>query len=135
MTALAWKEEYRINVAVIDDQHRTLADMVAKLHQALASPAPAKDLRAILQDLIEFTRLHFATEEELMVKHAYPDYQAHRQEHTAVLTQMHALADTLTDEVRVRFDPEKDLADDWVTKHLLASDVPLGKFLNEKGVF
>jgi len=135
MAALPWSEEYRVNVAVIDEQHRRLAELVSRLHETLDSRSPGDDVFAVLNELIGFTRLHFATEEELMLKYDYPQYAAHRAAHKALLGRLQALLTSLRDRLPVGFQPGNDINDDWVTKHLLESDVQLGKFLNEKGVF
>lgn len=135
MTALPWKDEYNINVAVIDQQHHQLADLVSQLHDVIRSHQDPNEIRRVLGELIEFTRLHFATEEELMREHAYPNYTAHQSEHKLLLGQLNALAASLSEETAVAFNPDADLANDWVTKHLLERDVALGKYLNEKGLF
>lgn len=70
-----------------------------------------------------------------MLKYAYPDCQAHQAEHKMLLGQMNRLADYLEQNAAISFDSEADVSEDWVTKHLLERDVPLGKFLNEEGVY
>ncbi|MEA3275381.1 MAG: bacteriohemerythrin [Pseudomonadota bacterium] len=135
MAAIPWKDEYRIDVAVIDQQHRRLAGLVNELHETLESKRSSSELRHILHELIGFTALHFATEEELMLKYEYPGYPEHNREHRMLLGQLHALATAVSDETGVGFNSKADLSDDWVTKHLLESDVQLGRFLNSRGVF
>lgn len=135
MAALPWKDEYNVNVGVMDTQHRRMADLVNELHTAFRSKRTGKEIRATLSELIAFTRLHFATEEELMLKYSYPGYPAHQAAHKLVLGQMNKLADYLEKNSAISFDTEADESEDWVTKHLLERDAPLGKFLNEKGIF
>ena len=135
MTALPWKEDYRINVAVIDEQHRKLAELVSGFYELLASKPDVRQLKHILDELIGFARLHFATEEELMIKYEYPDYGSHSAAHRNVLNQLGALAERLEDGLRTHSRPAPSISDDWVTNHLLEKDKPLGRFLNGKGVF
>jgi hemerythrin-like metal-binding protein len=135
MAALPWKDEYNINVAVIDKQHRRLADLVSQLHQALRSDPSAAASRERLHELIGFARLHFATEEELMLKYEYPDYRAHLAEHKLLLAQLQTLAAAIDENSGVGFRSDADIADDWVSKHLLERDMELGRFLNDCGVF
>lgn len=135
MAALPWDDKYNVNVAVMDSQHRRLAELVYQLHIALSSGQPREEVRGTLSELIAFTRLHFATEEELMLKYEYPDYPAHLAEHKLVLGQMNKLADSMQVNSAISFNAEADISDDWVGKHLLERDAPLGIFLNEKGVF
>ena len=134
MAALPWKNEYIINVAVIDDQHQRLAELVSRSQKTFESNGCGNELRIELQELLVFLRLHFATEEELMLKYDYPDYLAHRFEHKMVLRQLQSLLDRVVDRAGVPFEGEVCLSDDWVTQHLLRSDVPLGRFLNSRGI-
>lgn len=134
MAALPWDDKYTVNVAVMDNQHRRLAELVNKLHVALSTEKDLEEVRGVLSELIAFTRLHFATEEELMLKYEYPDYSAHLAEHKLVLGQMNKLADSLQGNSAISFDAEADISDDWIGKHLLERDAPLGKYLNEQGI-
>lgn len=135
MATFEWREEYNINVAIIDAQHRRLAELVAGIHQAQAEDRPDGHVDGKLTDLIRFTRLHFATEEQLMIEHDYPDYEAHRQAHQHVIDGMIALLEVQSLARPRRFNPDPDINDDWVTQHLLERDVDLGRFLNSKGVY
>lgn len=135
MAALPWRDEYLINVAVIDEQHQRLAELVNRLHETFASNQTGEDAFMALNELIGFTRLHFATEEELMIKYEYPDYAAHRIAHKTLLSRLQGLLTTLRDQSPFRIGGSNEIDDDWVTRHLLESDVALGKFLNKKGVF
>ena len=134
MAALPWKEDYRINISVIDEQHREIAVLAGRLHDALKDEKPSDDVYEALGEMIAFTRLHFATEEELMRKYRYPDYAAHRASHREILAQLQGLATHLPGRVFVRFGADHDPADDWVTSHLLEHDVSLGRFLSSRGV-
>jgi hemerythrin len=135
MAALPWKDEYCVNVSVIDEQHRRLAELVNRLHEAFECDKTGENVFIALNELIGFTRLHFATEEELMLKYEYPDYAAHRMAHKTLLSGLQSLLTTLRDRSPFGFVGGNDINDDWVTKHLLESDVALGNFLNNKGVF
>jgi hemerythrin len=135
VTALPWKDEYRVNVSVIDDQHRKLAELARRLHDALEQGRPAGEIFLALNELIAFTRRHFATEEELMVKYRYPDLAAHRAAHRELLARLQALAGFLRDRVSVGFAEKGDIGNDWVTRHLLERDLKLGRYLNAKGVY
>ena len=136
MPALPWKDEYNINVAVIDKQHRRLSELAGRVHEVLESnPQGGQEIRQIVDDLLSFTRLHFTTEEELMLKYDYPGYEAHRAAHKQVLYRLGTLAELSEQPMRLATRIDPDASDDWVTSHLLDKDAQLGKFLNEKGVF
>ena len=135
MGALAWRDEYNINVATIDGQHRKLADLVNRLHHTAATGGSSKAITACLQELIGFTRLHFATEEQLMLQYGYPDYESHKRKHNFLMAQLHALAGALSYGHGPAFSGETERSGDWVMTHLLESDTKLGRYLNSKSVF
>ncbi len=136
MPALPWKDEYLINVAVIDEQHKRLAELSGRVHEILESnPQGGQEIRHMVDELIDFTRLHFATEEDLMRKYQYPGYEAHRAAHKQVLYRLGTLAELSEQPMRLATRIDPDASDDWVTSHLLEKDAHLGEFLNEKGVF
>lgn len=134
MAAVPWRDEFLINVSVIDEQHRELAERVNRLHRVLEKHQTGKKLKQVLDELIEFTELHFATEEELMRKYDYPEYKGHKAAHELLLHQLHAVRKAVGKKRAVAFSGADDLSADWVTRHLLDKDVPLGKFLNEQGI-
>jgi hemerythrin len=115
MAALPWNDTYLVNVAVIDDQHRRLADLVNKLHACLDGRQSCSAIYNLLTELVGFTRLHFATEEELMLKYEYPHYPSHRAAHKEVLAQLQALLATVENRIPVDFDPGCDIGEDWIT--------------------
>jgi hemerythrin len=135
MPPLPWKEEYQINVRVIDAQHRRLAALVGEVHDHVAAGRPAETVGEVLDELVRFTRLHFATEEELMLKYGFPHYAEHRAEHKGLLHQLETLRAAQRGSTPVGFGDEGDIGGDWVLQHLLDLDAELGVFLNERGVF
>ena len=48
MPILAWSDEYSINVAEIDEQHKKLLDHVNRLHAGVEAQIDKKDLQAII---------------------------------------------------------------------------------------
>jgi len=135
MTMISWDQTAALNVEEIDSQHQRLFALVNDLHQAMSSPEGAGDLSRALEELIDFTRVHFATEESLMTRHAYPEYDKHRAEHLALLQDVGQLLQRFRDgDVLIPFAIELDL-EAWAIKHIETSDKPLAAFLNTKGIF
>lgn len=135
MTLISWDKTATLNVGEIDSQHQRLFALVDNLHQAMAFPQGAGVVSRALEELVEFTRMHFSTEEALMTRHAYPEYEKHRQEHEALLQDIDQLLQRFHDgDVLIPFAIELDL-EAWAFKHIESSDKPLAAFLNSKGIF
>jgi hemerythrin-like metal-binding protein len=59
--------------------------MFNRLNEAVKNNESREDIYRIIDDIIAFTRLHFATEERLMVRSGYPEIEAHRDKHKLLI--------------------------------------------------
>jgi hemerythrin-like metal-binding protein len=78
-----WSEQYNIGYADIDSQHKRLFQLADQLYTALAANKGKPSLSIILNNLIVYTKRHFADEEVLMELHRCPGSSPHRAEHRA----------------------------------------------------
>lgn len=68
----------------IDQDHMVWVDIFSRLEAEVIKPSGIEghDLQLeILKEILEFSRSHFAYEEEVMAKFAYPDAARHRRMH------------------------------------------------------
>lgn len=131
MPIVTWSDEYNVNVEKIDKQHRHLLQLVNELHSAVEERFDKDELRKMLIGLTEFTRTHFATEEQLMSKHDYPNQQAHFREHRMLLRHLGDLVTAVSNGKYPTFYSDYDVSTDWALVHINEYDKPLGNFLNE----
>ncbi len=135
MPIVRWCDTYSVNVAEIDEQHKKLLDLVNDLHSAIESLADKNELKDMLDELVEFTRTHFSTEEELMKQHGFPELKKHRKEHKLLLRYLVELVDGVSGGKKLYFYSDYDVSTDWALIHIIECDKSLGAFLNSKGVF
>ncbi len=88
VTLLTWNHTCSVGVRAMDDQHGILMDTMNELRQALVRGSGREQLSELLDRLIEFTRMHFWSEEQLMEQSAFPGLAEHRAEHHSMLAQM-----------------------------------------------
>ena len=81
MSELSWKNEYSVNVKVLDEQHRQLFEIINLLNKIIYNEQDASQLAEVFARLREYVTVHFATEEQLMLQHGYPDYEEQKAEH------------------------------------------------------
>ena len=82
------------------DVPRVALDFMNRDHEAFAAAwrdivamleAPSPQVAAVadsLDHLIDHTKVHFAEEEQCMLRHGFPPYPVHRAEHERVLAEM-----------------------------------------------
>jgi hemerythrin len=62
-------------------QHRQIVQMVNDLNRSLEEGRDDAELKRLFGALLAFTASHFATEEELMARHGYPQMDEHKTQH------------------------------------------------------
>ena len=123
-------EDIGVGVREIDMEHDLLLGVVRALEKAVDT-APRTQVEALLQQLSEFTRVHFATEEIMMRLYAYPEFARHQLEHARLVEQI--------EQVRSEFaqghvQPTRSFAAalrHWFTEHVRSHDVALARFVRE----
>ena len=73
------------NMSEIDQQHQELVSMLNRLNNAVKNNESREDIYRIIDDVIAFTRLHFATEEQLMIQSGYTDIEWHKDKHKELI--------------------------------------------------
>lgn len=129
-----WDEKFILGVKEIDDQHRKLVDILARLEKNIQEGAPdISSWSTIFQDLEEYSRYHFKTEEDLMLEYAFPGYTDHCHEHAIFIAKIA--------ELKGRFEAhDLQVIDDllyflmlWLQNHVLTVDRKYCTYLVEKG--
>ncbi len=130
---IEWSDALSIGVREIDDQHKHLAYMVNELNEGISGGWGKEAREHVLTELIEYTRVHFATEESLMSISAYPGAAKHKKQHESLI-------DTVNDHVKKYSDDPKASSYDllfflkkWLVNHIMGEDKNLGEYLIKKG--
>jgi hemerythrin len=132
--AAAWTDRYSVNIAELDEQHQRLFRLIDELNRALAAGRGEIAVDDILRKLVEYTIVHFATEEQLMDQHGYPGFSAHRFEHNVLTEKITSL------QIEHRAGKPGVAAalalflQRWLEEHILKTDRQYSQFLNAKGV-
>jgi diguanylate cyclase (GGDEF)-like protein/hemerythrin-like metal-binding protein/PAS domain S-box-containing protein len=130
MAFLEWSEELLIGLPVIDKQHARLVALLNHISNAVKTGQEAKQIMALLDELVVFTRHHFATEEQLMDRYGYPDALAHRQEHRKLVEDLLGIQRQFD---RVSLMLTLQSLKEWLRKHIDGDDRRLGAALIAAG--
>ena len=118
----------------MDEQHAVLMDTLNDIRIALVHGSGRDQVSEALNRLIEFTRMHFASEEHLLELHAFPGSAEHCDAHKKLLAQI--------EEAAVRTQHNGDLhvrsmllfLRDWYMSHIEDFDSKYGTWLNARGI-
>lgn len=135
MLDIIWDQTYSVHIAEIDRQHQKFTALLDMLFEAIEAGRAQGVLSEILRELLAYASYHFDTEEQLMIKHHYPEFGVHHQEHDEFRAKMLEFQrnfsegkETLTGDV-VKFMTH------WIADHVMSTDKKYAPFLNARGVF
>ena len=120
-------------IAEMDQEHALELQIVRSIQAALQA-ADSEKVNELLQQLEDFTNAHFLAEQLLMRLHAYPDYEAHQEEHDRLMTELKELSQNI--QADVSQDPAGDAVklERWLVDHMSSSDLALAEYLKEENV-
>ncbi|HKK00822.1 MAG TPA: bacteriohemerythrin [Desulfuromonadales bacterium] len=130
-----WDDSLSVKVTEIDRQHQKLVALVNKLFNAMKSGQGDDVLGTILDELVNYTQSHFATEERLMKKFGYQDFDAHKQEHTDLVEQVAELQKKFHNRKASLSSDVFNFLKGWLVNHIKGTDKRYSGFFNDNGVY
>jgi hemerythrin-like metal-binding protein len=118
----------------MDDQHGIIMDTMNELRLAVVRGLGRELVSEVLDRLIEFTRMHFASEEHLMEQHLFPTRDEHRSEHQRMLAQILQSSHRVQHGEQMQMRPLLCFLRESYTEHIEGMDREYGPWLNERGV-
>jgi len=135
VTFLTWSHECIVGVQAMDDQHGVLMDTLNELRILLLRGADRRDVSLQLERLIDFSQMHFQSEEHLLQQQGFPGTEDHRKAHHKLLARLYSALEKVNRDESVRLNSLLDFLPAWYLEHVEQLDQPYGTWLNEHGVY
>ncbi len=126
-----WNPSLATGHAKIDEQHQELFARADALIEAMFQGRAAAEVAGLVAFLRDYCRDHFAMEEQLMARTAYPSAASHAQAHRYFAQRLHEIEGMLAERgpnARAILDL-KDLVRGWLVNHIGAVDAKLAAYL------
>lgn len=131
---LAWSDELSVGIQEIDEQHKILAGLTNCLFkEAILHKADPAIIESILNELIQYTQIHFSVEESLFRIFNYPDLEPHQQHHNELKKEVIAIREKFLNGSSVDLEL-MHLLREWLTKHIMIEDKLYTQFFLSKGL-
>ncbi len=134
MALMIWDQTFSVNVKEIDLQHQKLVDMLNQLHELMKSGQGKEALGPVLDDLIKYAAVHFATEEKYFDKFGYKETQTHKGEHKRFVDKVVAFQNDFKKGNTMLTIDVMNFLKDWLVKHIKGTDKRYTKCFNEHGL-
>jgi len=130
---LTWNDRYSVGVAAMDEDHKRLINLINQLQTAALYHTSDAYEQEAFDALIDYTKTHFQREEEMLEKHGYPDLEAHKKQHQAMIDKVSNLVSEYQQNADVTIDNTISYLKIWLIKHINGTDKEYSGFLNERG--
>jgi len=125
-----WNENFDTGIAIIDEQHTKLVELLNTLACHLAFGSDAPELNRIFAELSDYASYHFKTEEDIWLQYLPddPNTLQHAIDHQSFITEVTRMKhdlDTLSSEKVV--DEIVSFLTHWLAFHILESDKYMAK--------
>ena len=131
--ARAWDEGIGTGVDTMDTEHRLQVSLVNALEEAIRSGTDAALVDRTLQQLVDFTSVHFHSEELMMRLYSYPQLENHALAHRKLMEQVERLRDQ--QRANETGDAIETIAElrGWLVNHIKSMDQAFALWLARNG--
>jgi len=132
MAFLVWSSTYEFGIEEIDSQHKRWLEILNNFYDHLSEGQLKSKLISLLDEAIEYTLFHFASEETFMATMGYPHIDDQKKMHQNIASLLTDFKkDALNDKIIVSTIVTKELKK-WFNEHILIEDMKYAEFFKSK---
>jgi hemerythrin len=117
-----------LGISELDAEHSLQFRLLRTLQDAFARSDRRQALE-LIDRLDDASNMHFLLEETLMIRRAYPNHQAHRQEHDHLIEKLRTLRSTVVSGSAAEPLTQADAIAQWLLGHIQTFDRALAAYL------
>ncbi len=125
---IQWDKKFEIGHPRIDHEHQVFLDLIRNVSLASEREEPREWCVRLLREVKKYADFHFYSEENIMLKIHYPEYEPHQQQHTELLTILDERVHAYITE-RIDLEAVVVFMFDWFAMHTTHTDKRLAKYL------
>lgn len=122
-----WDNSYSVHNAKIDEQHKKLFKLAAKVEVVSDRSVSKNEVKELLAEFFNYMKDHFNDEEKYMQLIGYPNLEEHRKIHKEIIQTMI----NLIKDIKSTNDLKEKLyivAKKWLLEHILYEDMKVEKW-------
>lgn len=130
-----FSDMYRSYIPFIDEEHKRLFDIIRKTNDLIHAQLlhdKYDEIIGILNELRDYTEIHFSHEEEYMEQIGYPGLEAQRRAHTAFIDRLVDIKlsdlDDIDDNQQEYLNELVNYLLSWLSNHILKMDLLIAQF-------
>jgi len=130
---VTWSPTFAVGIKIIDDQHKGLLNLVNDMYNHVADDGESERLyfKKIIQEAVNYVKVHFETEERILRATNFQGYAEHKKEHDAFIL-------TVVDNIRA-FETGRNMnlisfthfLKNWILTHIAIMDKQYFEYLRK----
>jgi hemerythrin len=117
---------------LIDSEHDLQLQLIDSLADSIEKGGDFSPACYVLDQFIEFSDMHFLSEQLVMRLHNYPGYEPHLEEHTRLMKKVREIrSSVICGDQKLSREMVEGLRE-WLVNHIATKDVAFGEFLKVK---
>ncbi|MGB9196095.1 MAG: bacteriohemerythrin [Terriglobales bacterium] len=135
MPLIAWNTRLSVGIDSIDKEHQKLVGLLNDFYDAVQNGKGKESLSKVLAGLIDYTKVHFANEEQLFAKTSYPDAAAHKNAHDDLTHQVLEIQKKYLQGANATLSIETlNFLKNWLLTHIQGTDKKYTSHLASHGI-
>lgn len=125
-----WNKKFETGIYTIDFQHKYFLELIRLFYERVQSELNSTYIREHMDELKYYAQFHFCSEENLMLRFNYREYQAHKELHEALLKNLTRKINNY-ELGQINLSDFIDFLLNWFIKHTLVEDMKYAEYRNE----
>ncbi|HON53749.1 MAG TPA: bacteriohemerythrin [Bacteroidales bacterium] len=130
MSLIVWNPTFETGIPEIDYEHKVFVSIIQRLESALQAKNKTQVINTI-EELLKYADFHFTSEENIMIREEYPDYQWHKRIHERLKIELRDKIHIMKYEF-IDFELLLQFLIAWFKGHTTEEDKRLGTFILQK---
>jgi hemerythrin len=121
---VSWSPSFSVGVKLIDDQHKELLNLTNDLfNHCVGDEASEREyFKKVIAKAIEYVKIHFSTEEKIMIATKFSGYREHKRQHDAFVLTVVEQVNAFNEGKSFTLLSFTKFLKDWVLTHIAVSD-------------
>lgn len=129
---IQWDNEFSVNNDAIDNEHQSLFTALNDFYEGLRQNASRESMGKLIDNLVFYTKTHFANEEIYMQKIGFPGIENHLNEHREFISKVEAFQSKIKEGKLLVSVEVTNFIKNWITNHIKTQDKQYAAFVAQK---
>jgi hemerythrin len=136
MHRLHWDSSLSVDIELIDQQHKEWIKHFNRVVESIESQEGASQIVKTLNFLIDYSEIHFSTEEKNMQANKYPGIQEHKNKHDELRCTLNNLISEFHEEgpTNLLIESMEALMNNWFAEHINETDKKFIDFIKQNSL-